>query len=180
MLKHLPLLILCVLALLACSEPAENRHSSTGNREASTESSQASNENQPASTETIKDIIPVSQTSSAIKKFRGALTGGYKGDSIFFEVSEDGNRVENLAFKGHWRCAGKIESLPIAGPEGSLPIIDGKVDDHISDPPDGGATAWRFDLKADFKGSKAEGKFRMNINALDCNTGMLSFTAEQY
>lgn len=159
MLKHLPLLILCVLALLACSEPAENRE---------------------ATPDTKTEIIPVSQTSAPIKKFRGALIGGYKGDSIFFEISEDGKRVENLAFKGHWRCSGKIERVPIAGPEGSLPIIDGKVDDHISDPPDGGATAWRFDLKAEFKGKKAEGKFRMNINALDCNSGMLSYTAEQY
>ena len=159
MLKHLPLLILCVLALLACSEPAEKREVSTGDQ---------------------NEITPISITLAPIKKFRGALTGGYKGDSIFFEISEDGNRIENLAFKGHWRCSGKIESLPIAGPEGSLPIIDGKVDDHISDPPDGGATAWRFDLKAEIKGRKAEGKFRMNINALDCNTGMLSFIAEQY
>jgi hypothetical protein len=159
MLKHLPLLILCVLALLACSEPAEKGEVSTGDQ---------------------NEITPVSQTLASIKKFRGALTGGYKGDSIFFEISEDGNRVENLAFKGHWRCSGKIERVPIAGPEGSLPIIDGKVDDHISDPPDGGATAWRFDLKAEFNGTKAEGKFRMNINALDCNSGMLSFTAEQY
>ena len=159
MLKHLPLLILCVLALLACSEPAEKRDISTVDHNV---------------------ITPISITLAPIKKFRGALTGGYKGDSIFFEISEDGNRIENLAFKGHWRCSGKIESLPIAGPEGSLPIIDGKVDDHISDPPDGGATAWRFDLKAEIKGRKAEGKFRMNINALDCNTGMLSFIAEQY
>jgi hypothetical protein len=159
MLKNLPLLTLCILALLGCSEPAEKQNESTGDQ---------------------TEITPVSQTLTPTKKFRGALVGGYKGDSIFFEISEDGNRVENLAFKGHWRCSGKIESVPIAGPEGSLPIIDGKVDDHISDPPDGGATAWRFDLKAEFKGTKAEGKFRMNINALDCNSGMLSFTAEQY
>lgn len=159
MLKHLPLLILCVLALLACSDPAVKQEASTGS---------------------INEVLQVSQTEAPIKKFRGALTGGYKGDSLFFEISSDGNRVENLAFKGHWRCDGKIESLPIAGPEGSLPIIDGKVDDHISDPPDGGATAWRFDLKAEIKGNKAEGKFRMNINALNCNSGMLSFTAEQY
>jgi hypothetical protein len=159
MLKHIPMFILCVLALLACSDTAKNKEASTNSQD---------------------EIIQVSHTSATRTKFRGALTGGYKGDSIFFEVSEDGSRVENLAFKGHWRCSGKIESLPIAGPEGFLPIIDGKVDDHISDPPDGGSTAWRFDLKAVFNGKKAEGKFRMNINALDCNTGMLSFVAEAY
>ena len=41
----------------------------------------------------------------------------------------------------------------------------------------GGATAWRFDLDADVQGNKAKGTFRMNINALSCNTGRLSWEA---
>ncbi|MEJ7675429.1 MAG: hypothetical protein WKF59_22645 [Chitinophagaceae bacterium] len=42
---------------------------------------------------------------------------------------------------------------------------------------DGGATAWRFDLEATIEGNTANGKFRMNINALGCNTGTLQWTA---
>ncbi|MEJ7823339.1 MAG: hypothetical protein WKF85_13535 [Chitinophagaceae bacterium] len=36
---------------------------------------------------------------------------------------------------------------------------------------------WRFDLEATIEGNTANGKFRMNINALGCNTGTLQWTA---
>jgi hypothetical protein len=112
--------------------------------------------------------------------FRGALTGGFKGDSIFFDVNKEGTRIENLTFKGYWRCSGKLEMLRAAGPDGSFPLINGSTDGHISEPPNGGATSWRFDLSAKIDGSTASGTFRMNINALDCNTGMLKWTAVAY
>ena len=117
------------------------------------------------------------QSNSKTKHFRGALTKGMKGDSIFFDVNSEGTKVENLYFKGYWYCDGKLERQNAAGPEGSFTITDNKVDQHISEPPNGGATAWRFDLTATIDGNNASGTFRMNINNLGCNTGMLSWTA---
>lgn len=117
------------------------------------------------------------KTSNNQKKyFRGAVSNGMKGDSISFVVSADGKKLEELTFKGYWRCSGKLESI-LAGPEGSFTIENGKVDDHISEPPDGGSTAWRFQLKVDIKDEKATGEFRMNINNLGCDTYLLKFDA---
>jgi len=116
----------------------------------------------------------------AARHFRGALTGGMKGDSIFFDVSADDTKLENLTFKGYWRCDGKLEMLRAAGPEGYFTLVDNKVNDHVSEPPDGGATAWRFDLSASIEGNKASGTFRMNINNPGCNTGRLQWTAQAY
>jgi len=109
--------------------------------------------------------------------FRTALKGGMKGDSLFFDISPDGKRLENLTFKGYWYCDGKLERENAAGPEGYFTVVDGKVDNHISEPPNGGATAWRFDLSANIDGKKASGNFRMNINGLGCNTGTLNWEA---
>lgn len=114
--------------------------------------------------------------SKATRHFRGAFSNGMKGDSISFDVSADGTKLENLTFKGYWRCAGKLEST-IAGPDAAFTIKDGKVNDHILEPPGGGSTAWRFDLEANIDGARAEGNFRMNISNLDCNSYKLNWTA---
>jgi hypothetical protein len=121
----------------------------------------------PASGEVVKKI----------RHFAGPLSGGLKGDSIFFDINAAGTKLENLTFKGYWRCSGKLEMLRGAGPDGSFTITNNKVDDYISEPPNGGSTAWRFDLTAMINGNKASGTFRMNINGLGCNTGKLSWTA---
>lgn len=113
------------------------------------------------------------------RHFKGAFSNGMKGDSIFFTVSADNKTLSNLTFKGYWRCSGKLERTT-AGPDGSFKIIDGKINDHISEPPDGGSTAWRFDLNTEILDDKAEGTFRMNINNLGCDTYLLKFTAEAH
>lgn len=116
------------------------------------------------------------KASGINRKFSGVISNGMKGDSIFFEISADGKRLENLVFKGYWRCSGRLEQI-IAGPDGGFVIRDGKVNDHISEPPDGGSTAWRFDLNADINEKEAWGDFRMNINNLGCDTYKLKWTA---
>jgi hypothetical protein len=110
------------------------------------------------------------------KHFKGALSNGMKGDSISFDVSADGKKLTNLTFKGYWRCSGKLESTT-AGPDGSFDIVNGKVSGHLSEPPNGGSTAWRFDLEASIEGKNASGTFRMNINNLGCDTYKLNWTA---
>lgn len=137
--------------------------------------------NNPGSTETTTSSLPENTLNEAgttdvgTKHFRGALTGGMKGDSIFFDVN--GNKLENLTFKGYWRCDGRLTQERAAGPEVFFTLVNGKVNGHISEPPNGGASAWRFDLNATIDGKKASGTFRMNINGLGCNTGTLQWTA---
>jgi len=128
----------------------------------------------PATSDNRKEKVA---PTGKVKHFRGALTGGMKGDSIFFDVNATGTKLENLTFKGYWRCNGKLEQERAAGPMGAFSLLKGKVNDHIAEPPDGGATAWRFDLEATIEENTANGKFRMNINALGCNTGTLQWTA---
>lgn len=113
----------------------------------------------------------------AVKHFKGKFSNGIKGVKFSFDVSADGKRLENLTYQGYWYCGGKLD-LTTAGPEGYFTITNNKVNQHISEPPNGGSTAWRFDLTADIKGKKASGTFRMNISNLGCNTGMLNWTAE--
>jgi hypothetical protein len=113
----------------------------------------------------------------AVKHYKGPLEGGFKGDSISFDVSADGKKLYNLTFKGYWRCGGKMERLIAAGPEGSFDIINNTVKDHISEPPNGGSTAWRFDINTTIDNKIAKGTFRMNINNLGCDSYLLKFTA---
>lgn len=110
------------------------------------------------------------------KHFEGSFSNGMKGDKISFDISADGKKLMNLTFKGYWRCSGRLESM-VAGPKGAFDIVNGKVNGHISEPPNGGSTAWRFDLDATIQGTNASGTFRMNINNLGCDTYKLKWTA---
>ena len=132
-------------------------------------------------TKQITNLATVNETeivsgAAGSRHFAGAFSNGMKGDSIFFDISADGKKLENLTFKGYWRCSGKLEQTTV-GPEGAYTIVGGKVNDHISEPPDGGSTAWRFDLQAVLQSTTASGTFRMNINNLGCDTYLLKWTA---
>ena len=116
------------------------------------------------------------EKSLKLRHFEGPISNGMKGDSLFFDVSADGTKLENLTFKGYWRCDGVLEQTTV-GPDGDYQIANGKVGGHISEPPNGGATAWRFEVNAEIKESSASGTFRMNINALGCDTYKLEWTA---
>lgn len=126
--------------------------------------------------ENSREEIPAENTF-AKKHFRGAISNGMKGDSLSFDISADGKKLENLTFKGYWRCAGRLESTTV-GPDGAFTIVGNKVNEHISEPPNGGSTAWRFKLVADITGNTAAGTFRMNINNLGCDTYELKWTAK--
>ena len=106
----------------------------------------------------------------------GTFSNGMKGATISFDVSADGKTLSELTFQGYWRCSGKLE-LTTAGPTHSFPIKSGKVSGVVVDPPGGGATAWRFELDGLVGAKSAQGTFRMNINALSCDTYKLQWTA---
>ncbi len=139
--------------------------------------SQVKNNETEAGNETSSTQPEISEGNSSVKHFKGALSNGMKGDSLSFDVSADGKKLENLTFKGWWRCSGKLEIQRGVGPDGFYEVNNGHVDGHISEPPNGGSTAWRFDIKADIEGKKAVGNFRMNINDLGCDTYLLKFEA---
>jgi hypothetical protein len=110
--------------------------------------------------------------------YEGAFTNGMKETYISFDISENGEKLENLTFKGYWRCDGSLEHTTM-GPGKSFAVQNNKVDGQISEPEDGGATGTRYELRASINGNKAEGTFRMNINALACDTYLLNWTAEK-
>ena len=123
-------------------------------------------------------VKPAKQVATkASKHFTGIISNGMKGDKISFDISADGKKLQNLTFQGYWRCSGRLESST-AGPEGAFDIVNNKVSGHISEPPNGGSTAWRFELDATINGNQAEGSFRMNINNLGCDTYKLKWTAK--
>ncbi|GAB3827522.1 hypothetical protein [Hymenobacter jeollabukensis] len=106
----------------------------------------------------------------------GTISNGMKGDKISFDVAPDGKTLSNLTFQGYWRCGGKLEQMT-AGPKQALTIQNGKASGVVVDPPKGGATAWRFEFDGDIGKTAAKGTFRMNINALSCDTYKLQWTA---
>jgi hypothetical protein len=123
-------------------------------------------------------FIFLSLSSLAQKKqgWTGAISNGFKGDTIRFDISADGKRLENLIFTGYWRCSGSIEQITM-GPDKSYLIRNGKVAGLIIEPEGGGATAFRFDLNAVIAGKTASGTLRINLNAMGCDTHLLKWTA---
>ncbi|RYD86789.1 MAG: hypothetical protein EOP50_21830 [Sphingobacteriales bacterium] len=120
-----------------------------------------------------------SETPAPIKRYRGAVSNGMKGDSLFFEISADGRQLQKLTFKGYWRCSGKLEQTTV-GPDGRFAIIGGRAKGHLAEPPGGGSTAWRFEIDATINKKTAAGTFRMNINNLGCDTYLLKWTAATF
>lgn len=112
----------------------------------------------------------------AQKKFNGTFSNGYKGTKINFQISKDGKTIENLTFNGYWRCGSSTEKI-MAGPEKPIPLIKGSFKAIMSDPENGGASAFRFDVNGITKGNNAEGTFRMSITGLSCDTYLLQWTA---
>lgn len=133
--------------------------------------------NDIASVKTIETNIPeAAAVTGKDQHWEGAFTNGMKQTFISFDVAANGREVKNLTFKGYWYCSGKL-TQDIMGPEKSFPLSNNTVNGVIVEPEGGGATATRYELKATFKGNKAEGTFRMNINGLGCDTYVLTWTA---
>ena len=110
--------------------------------------------------------------------FKGKFANGMKGDSLSFVLAPDGKTVSDLTFKGYWRCSGKLEQQRAAGPtKGTYAVTNGTITGRICEPPNGGSTAWCFDFGGQIAGKTAKGRFRMNINALGCDSYELQWQA---
>lgn len=127
---------------------------------------------------TAADTSFSTDTNGKTQHWEGAFTNGMKQTFISFDVSADGKQIQNLTFKGYWRCSGKL-TQDIMGPQKSFTITGNKADGVIVEPEGGGASATRYELHATFNGNKAEGTFRMNINGLSCDTYKLNWVAEK-
>ena len=110
------------------------------------------------------------------KIYTGTISNGYKGAKITFELSKDGKKIENLTFNGYWRCGSSTE-LIAAGPEKVIAVNNGKINAIITEPENGGASAFRFEIQGTFTGKTAQGTFRMSIAGLSCDTYKLNWTA---
>jgi hypothetical protein len=55
--------------------------------------------------------------------------------------------------------------------------VDGKVNGTLSDPEDGGAAAWHFEIHGFVLKGKATGTFRLNNANLGCDTHKLKWSA---
>ena len=127
---------------------------------------------------TLLFFIPVCLFAQKKAVWKGTISNGFKGDVITFNLSDDGKRLENLTFKGYWRCSGTLEQITM-GPEKSFSVKNGKVEGIITEPENGGATAFRFNLNGNVGPKTASGTLRINLNALGCDTYLLKWTASR-
>lgn len=123
-------------------------------------------------------LLPVLLYAQKKQVWQGKFSNGLKGATITFNISEDGKRLENLTFTGYWRCSGKLEQITM-GPEKSYPVKNGRVTGAITEPENGGATAFRFYLDGTIGQKSASGTLRINLNALGCDTYKLNWTASK-
>ncbi|RYU80075.1 hypothetical protein [Hymenobacter persicinus] len=116
-------------------------------------------------------------TPPAGTRFEGKFTNGLKGNTLSFVLAPDGKTISDVTFKGYWRCDGKLEMLGATGPKGTFAVTNGTIAGRLCEPPNGGASAWCFDLGGKLTGKTATGRFRMNINALRCDSYELQWEA---
>lgn len=119
---------------------------------------------------------PAARSGVAPGRWTGEATGGYTGNRISFTVSPDGARMEDVTFEGHWDCEDGIETATL-GPTAAFPLTGDSISILSVEPEDGGATAQRFDMQGRFAGGRASGTVRINLNALGCDTRVLSWSA---
>lgn len=111
------------------------------------------------------------------KKFTGTFSNGYKGAQISFRLSADGRQINDLTFNGYWRCGGSTKQIT-AGPEKAFVVKNGKVSGLITEPENGGSSAFRFELTGVLAGKQAKGTFRMSVAGLSCDTYKLEWKAK--
>lgn len=136
------------------------------------------NNSQPIDNKTAAPAQTKAAETSAEAKgghYEGAFTNGMKETYISFDVSPDGKELRELTFKGYWYCGGKLTQERAIGPEEHFTIQGNKVDGVIVDK----ASYTRFELHGTINGNKAEGTYRMSITGLDCDTRVLTWTAER-
>lgn len=122
------------------------------------------------------DVPAAAAASATPGRWSGEATGGYKGNRISFVVSDDGSRISDVTFEGHWDCSDGIE-MTTSGPTGTHPVQGDRIDITSVEPEGGGATATRFVMVGRMEPARAGGTLRINLNALGCDTRNLQWTA---
>ena len=121
-------------------------------------------------------FVSLTSFNPPVKKFEGTFSNGMKGAKFSFTLSADGKTINDVTFRGYWRCSGKLE-LTTLGPSKGIKVQNGKIDAIVTEPENGGATTLRYELHGTINSGQASGTFRMNLNALGCDTYKLNWTA---
>lgn len=108
--------------------------------------------------------------------YEGTFQSGYRDTKISFVLSPDGKQVSDLTFAGNIKCDSAVQQVKVSTGK-PLPIVDGKINGVISDPEDGGAAAWHFEIHGFVLKGKATGTFRLNNTNLGCDTHKLKWSA---
>jgi hypothetical protein len=108
--------------------------------------------------------------------YEGEFQSGYRDTKISFNVSQDGKQVSDLSFSGNLKCDSSIQQIKITTSK-PLALTNGKVDGIVSDPEDGGPTAWHFEIHGFVLKGKATGTFRLHNTNLGCDTHKLKWSA---
>lgn len=120
--------------------------------------------------------LPVSGRGQKPLFYEGEFQSGYRDTKISFNVSHDGKQISDLTFSGNMKCDSAIQPIKLTTTK-PLALTNGKVDGTISDPEDGGAAAWHFEIHGFVLKGKATGTFRLHNKNLGCDTHKLNWGA---
>ncbi|RZK15957.1 MAG: hypothetical protein EOO56_21630 [Hymenobacter sp.] len=110
-------------------------------------------------------------------RYQGAFSNGVKGDTISFVLSADGKTISDLAFKGYWRCAGKLQLLAAPGPRGTYTVSNGTIADRLCEGSQKNGPDNCFELSGKINGAAANGKLRLRNTAKQCDSDQLLWSA---
>lgn len=110
-------------------------------------------------------------------RYQGIFSNGMKGDTISFVLAPDGKAISQLTFKGYWRCAGKLQPLASAGPQGTYAVAQGSMAGRLCADAQPGGPGNCFELRGKVNGAAASGQLRLTNAARHCDSGWLLWSA---
>lgn len=105
--------------------------------------------------------------------WEATVSDGFKGDKLTFRVTADGARIQDVLFKGYWRCAGSTKIMNVGIVPGEFTISGGSFSEVKKEP----YLAYTFEGRFT-SATEAEGKFRTEFGT-DCDTYPLQWTARR-
>lgn len=108
--------------------------------------------------------------------YEGEFQNGYRDTKISFNLSPDSKHITDVTFAGNIKCDSAIQQIKITSTK-QLVLTHGKVDGTVSEPEDGGAAAWHFEIHGFILKAKATGTFRLHNQNLGCDTQKINWGA---
>jgi hypothetical protein len=120
--------------------------------------------------------MPVAAPCQKPFYYEGKFQSGYRDTKISFNLSPDGKQLGELTFEGNMKCDSAIHPIKITTTK-PLVLTNGKVDATVSEPEDGGAASWHFEIHGFVLKGKATGTFRLHNQNLGCDTQKINWGA---